>query len=225
MPHEVDMPSVVATSAGWPGTAHTATTLPLSRPLRWTCCGLVASAATRSSTHLRSRWALYGACGSPGCCPSARPRATVRHLSTSSRFAEAISYTRPLHPCHPLQLLPHGLTCWLPLGLGRTRSAASSSGPSTSTHSHGAPDTAMYLVVAWPAGQAARAALGLGHRLHHFHITLGFDRAVRGQAGGQRLRPCSQAHVVAVLSTASHSRMLLRGTVHPRQRRSGERHC
>ncbi len=119
----------------------------------------------------------------------------------------------PLSPCRCPQLLPHGLTCWLPLGLGRARAPASTSGPSTSTHSHGAPDTALYLVVAWPAGQAARAALGLGARQHHFHITLGFDRAVSWRAGSQRLGWGSRAVVVA-LPTAARSSTLARAAFH-----------
>ncbi|KXZ46244.1 hypothetical protein GPECTOR_45g114 [Gonium pectorale] len=51
---------------------------------------------------------------------------------------------------------------WLPLGLGRAACPASGS-------------EALFLLVAWPAGHAARAALGLQRR-QHFHVTLGFSR-------------------------------------------------
>ncbi|KAG2487282.1 hypothetical protein HYH03_014123 [Edaphochlamys debaryana] len=51
---------------------------------------------------------------------------------------------------------------WLPLGVGRADSRRSG-------------DEARYLVVAWPAGREARAAVGLAAREQPFHVTLGFD--------------------------------------------------
>jgi hypothetical protein len=54
----------------------------------------------------------------------------------------------------------------VPLGLGRARRSDTG-------------DEALFVIVAWPAGRAARVALGLTAE-QHFHITLGFNAQVGG---------------------------------------------